>query len=74
MSAILTNTWMRAGRNCPPRDREVLVAFDDGTKMTLVWDGHYWCEPRTKIRQIYADGLEPKWWYMFEKLEVDGRC
>lgn len=71
---ILTNEWTRADVKKPPKDREVLVAFRDGVKMTLCWNGYYWCDPKTKIRQIYNEGAEPKWWYMFEKLEIDGRC
>lgn len=71
---ILTNEWIRADVKKPPKGREVLVAFRDGKKMTLCWAGYYWTEPRTWIRQMFTPDNRPEWWYMFEKLEVDGRC
>lgn len=71
---VVTNEWTRADVKKPPKDREVLVAFADGTKRTLAWNLFYWKDPATGIRQMYAEGKEPKWWYMFEKFEIDGRC
>lgn len=70
---IVTNEWTRADVKKPLRGREVLVAFADGSKRTLVWNNYYWSDPKTKVRQMYHEGAEPKWWYMFEKFEIDGR-
>lgn len=74
MVTIRTNEWMWAGTHKPPKDREVLVAFSDVSKMVLKWGGMYWSDPRTGIRQMFSPDRHPEWWYMFEKLEVGGRC
>jgi len=74
MNTIVTNEWIWAGTKKPPKGREVLVAFSDGSKMVLKWVGMYWSDPRTGIRQMFTPGHHPEWWYMFEKLEIDGRC
>lgn len=69
---ILTNEWTEVRCKMPPRDREVLVSFGAGVrKVTLVWNGFYWVDPVTRIRQRYTPGHEPRRWYMFERCVDD---
>lgn len=70
---IKVNEWTKFMDRRPPVDRELLVAYADGRKQTLKWDGRYWYEPSTHVRQQYTQGHSPVWWYMFEKLEINGR-
>lgn len=74
MGSIVTNEWTWAGTRKPPKGREVLVAFSDGYKTVLTWTGNCWTDPVTRIRQMFTPEHYPEWWYMFEKLEIDGRC
>lgn len=72
MKEIRTNEWTSVWERKPPVGREVLVAFAGGrNKMTLAWDGRYWYEPGTGIRQSYTPGHRPTMWYMFEKCPED---
>lgn len=67
---VTTNEWIKIapGSPMPWKDREVLVRLSDGTKTTLVWNGMYWIDPVTRIRQRFFDGgLHPSHFYIFEK-------
>ena len=67
MTTLVTNEWTDALRQKPWKDREVLCLMSDGTKRTLAWNGMYWYDPVTRIRQrYYEDGLHPTHFYIFE--------
>lgn len=67
-SELLTNEWYDAVKRKPWRGREVLVQMSDGTKRTLAWNGMYWYDPATRIRQWFnEDGVHPAFFYIFER-------
>lgn len=65
---LLTNEWLPADGNKPWKGREVLVKMSDGTKRILAWNGVYWVDPATNIRQFFShNSVYPVKFYIFEK-------
>ena len=73
MTALTTNEWIEIKPGVKPwKGREVLVRMSDGTKRTLVFNGVYWTDPQTHIRQQYHErGIHPTHFYIYEKFNEE---
>lgn len=73
MTALTTNEWIEIKPGVHPwEDREVLVRMSNGRLTTMEWNGYYWRDPITHIRQKYnEDGLHPTHFYIYEKFNEE---
>ena len=70
MEQLTTNEWIDATLHKPWPGREVFVYLSNGTKVNLKWNGVYWVDPITNIKQnFYPDGLHPEYFFIYEKLK-----
>lgn len=69
MTELVTNTWITIKPGVYPwQGREVMVRYSDGTKGFLKWNGFYWVDPRSNIRQIFDhSGIYPVKFYIYER-------
>ena len=73
MKTLTTNEWIKIKDGVHPwKDRRCLVRMSDDTRVDLEWNGYYWRDPKSHIRQRYnEDSVHPTHFLIYERFFED---